>query len=346
MKHLPTLRLARIRGGSAHGFTLVELMVALALTLLLVVVAAACLQVARRGQASVDALSQLQDNARFAADMAQRIAGQAGYLDADNAVETDTGNFMLAAANSAPPFVEGYDDAIVPAGAAGAVTAVGANGSRSVGCTASAGSACNNGSDILVLRSQANARWPGSTKTDGTMLDCMGDSIDVVPADRTETSVSVLHLRVGNDGEPSLMCSVGTTKGTVTTLVGKTQPVVQGVENFQVLYGVDGVLPNTRPTGPGDAVAERYLRASQMVVPGDPEGTRLNWERVRALRIGMVLRGPPDSAQDRSASITFFPLGEAMSATQDAGSRFVPTLDGRLRQTLTFTVHLHNRQQP
>lgn len=327
------------------GFTLVELMVALALTLLLVVVAAASLQVARRGQSGVDATSQLQDNARFAADMVQKIAGQVGYLDADNAVETDAGEFTTAAAGSAPPFVEGYDDAIVSTGASGAVAALGVNGSRSTGCAAAAGSACSNGSDILVLRSQANARWPGSSKTDGTMLDCMGDSIDVVPADRTQTSVSVLHLRVGSDGEPALMCSVGTTKDAVTTLAGTPQPIVQGVENFQVLYGVDGVLPNIRPSGPGDAVAERYLRASQMVVPSDAEGTRLNWQRVRALRIGMVLRGPPDSAQDRSARITFFPLGEAMSATEDAGSRFVPSPDGRLRQTLTFTVYLHNRQQ-
>jgi type IV pilus assembly protein PilW len=338
------LRHPTCRRHGARGLSLVELLVALALTLMLVVVAAGALQVARRGYASVDAVSQLQDNARFAADMIHRLAGQAGYVDADLATDTDAGTFMLATAALAPASVEGYDDALVAPGTMGAVTAVGANGSRSAGCGASAGSACSNGSDILVLRTQANARTPGSTKTDGTMLDCMGDGIGTVPDDRSETSVSVLHLRVGGDGEPSLMCTTGTTKGSVTTLLPGTQPIVQGVENFQVLYGVDGVLPNVRPTVPGDTVAERYLRASQMVVPGDAEGTRLNWQRVRALRIGLVLRGPPASSLERTAAGTLYPLGEAMSSVEDAGTRFDPAPDGRLRQTLTFTVHLHNRQ--
>ena len=320
-------------------------MVALALTLLLVVVAAGTLQLARRGHSSVDAASQLQDNARFAADLIQKLAGQAGYLDTDNAVETDGGSFPIATVAPARPFVEGYDDAIGPSGTGGAVTALGANGSRNAGCAPSSGSACINGSDILVLRAQAGARFPGATKTDGTMLDCMGDSIATVPADRGTTSVSVLHLRVGSDAEPSLMCSAGTTTGAVTTLAGSAQPIVQGVENFQVLYGVDGVRPNLRPTDAADAVADRYLRASQMVVPGDAEGTRLNWQRVRALRIGMVLRGAPEALQDRTSRSTFFPLGEGMSSADDAGTRFEPAPDGRLRHTLTFTVHLQNGQQ-
>ena len=326
----------------ARGFTLIELMVALALTLLVVVVAAAALLVARRGHATVDAASQLQDNARFAADAVQKLAGQVGYLDAGNAVETDGGSFTMAGAAPTEPFVQGYDDAINPAGALGSA---GTNGNRSGTCTASSGTACLNGSDILILRSQASPRTPGATDTDGTMLDCMGNSIDQVPTARNDASVSVLHIGVGSDGEPSLMCSVGSTAAGVTKMKNDTQPIVQGVENFQVLYGVDGVLPNTRPIGAGDSVAERYLHASQMVVPGDVEGTRLNWQRVRSLRIGLVLRSLPDSTQDRTVKTTLYPLGKAMSAADDAGTRFVPKPDGRLRQTLTFTVHLHNRQQ-
>lgn len=228
----------------------------------------------------------------------------------------------MAGMATAEPFVQGQDDAIYPSGAKGI-----------------------NGSDILILRSQAAALVPGSPKSDGTMLDCMGARIDAVPTDRSDASVSMLFLRVGSDGEPSLMCATGLTKSGVTTMEPAIQPIVQGVETFQVLYGVDGVLPNTRPVGTGDSVAERYLRASQMLVPGDIEGTRLNWQRVRSLRIGLVLRAAPNSTQDRWVRKTLFPLGEAMSAADDVGARFLPTTDGRLRQALTFTVNLHNRQQ-
>lgn len=307
---------------SARGFTLIELMVSLALTLLVVIVAAAALQVARRGHATTDAASQLLDNARFAADAIQKLAGQVGYLDADIASETDSGGLVTAGMAAAEPFVQGQDDAIHPSGAKGV-----------------------NGSDILTLRFQASAIVPGSPKSDGTMLDCMGARIDGVPTDRSDASVSMLFLRIGSDGEPSLMCAVGVTKSGVTTMDPTIQPIVQGVETFQVLYGVDGVLPNARPVGAGDSVAERYLRASQMVVPGDVESTQLNWQRVRSLRIGLVLRSAPNSAQDRTIRTTLFPLGEAMSAADDVGARFVPALDGRLRQVLTFAVNLHNRQQ-
>ena len=334
------LRLPRCRPArGSSGFTLVELMVVLVLTLLVVVVASSALLVARRGHATVDAASQLQDNARFAADMVQKLAGQVGYLDAENAAKTDGSGFVVAGTTVAEPFVQGYDDAIDPVGA------VGINGNRTGKCTGSSGSACRNGSDILVLRSQASPGTPGSNEGDGTMLNCMGDSVKAAPTSPTDMSISVLHLRVGGDGEPSLMCSVGSTTGAMTTMTATSQPIVQGVENFQVLYGVDGVVPNTRPTLPGDSVAERYLRASQMVVPGDAEGTRMNWQRVRSLRIGLVLRGALNSAQDRTIATTLFPLGETMSSVDDIGTRFVPSLDGRLRHTLTFTVHLHNRQQ-
>ncbi len=339
MSALALARRLTAKRRAQRGFTLIELMVVLVLTLLVVVVASSALRVARQGHAAVDAASQLQDNARFAADMIQKLAAQVGYLAAENAVKTDGGGLVLAGTAAAVPFVQGYDDAINPVGA------VGISGNRSSNCTASAGSACRNGSDILVLRSQASPRTPGAEESDGTMLDCMGDSVDEAPKNATDMSISVLHLRVGGDGEPSLMCSVGRTANAITTMDATSQPVVQGVENFQVLYGVDGVVPNTRPTGPGDSVAERYLRASQMVVPGDAEGTRLNWQRVRSLRIGLVLRGASNSAQDRTIATTLFPLGETMSAAEDAGTRFVPSLDGRLRQTLTFTVYLHNRQQ-
>ena len=135
----------------------------------------------------------------------------------------------------------------------------------------------------------------------------------------------------------------------------EAQPLVQGVESFQVLYGVDNVVPNTAPTGTTDSVPERYLRANQLTVTGNDVATYANWRRVRSLRIGMVLRSQPGSAVD-TASQTFYPLGTSKSsasdavgsafahATNDPGSEFTPEVDRRLRQVVTFTVHLRNFQ--
>ena len=162
--------------------------------------------------------------------------------------------------------------------------------------------------------------------------------------------ISILHVQASSDGEPSLMCTREASGGGF-----EAQPLVQGVESFQVLYGVDNVVPNTAPTGTTDSVPERYLRANQLTVTGNDAATYANWRRVRSLRIGMVLRSQPGSAVD-TASQTFYPLGTSKSsasgavgsafahATNDPGSEFTPAVDRRLRQVVTFTVHLRNFQ--
>jgi hypothetical protein len=68
----------------------------------------------------------------------------------------------------------------------------------------------------------------------------LGNPSTTVPIDRDDRMVSVLYVDV-SQGEPSLMCSTGPSKA---------QPIISGVESFQVLYGVSGVTPNTAPRGP------------------------------------------------------------------------------------------------
>ena len=76
--------------------------------------------------------------------------------------------------------------------------------------------------------------------------------------------------------------------------------------------------------------------------------------RVRSLRIGMILRGASHSAEE-NAGQRLFPFGtakasssgdpgSAMASSNDPGTVFDPPADGRLRQGVTFTVHLRNDQ--
>ena len=62
------------------GLTLIELMVAMVISLVIVLAATAALLISRQGFTSVDAASQLRDSARFAQDVLQRLGVQAVKL--------------------------------------------------------------------------------------------------------------------------------------------------------------------------------------------------------------------------------------------------------------------------
>lgn len=324
---------------SQHGLTLVELLVALVISLFIALAAIAALTATRQGFNTVDAASQLRDNGRFATDLIQRLGVQSGFKDAWYASQPATS--AEVAANIAPN-IAGFNNALLSA-----TNPLNASTTRTA-------SVIGYGSDILILRYQLVQLIVGDDDADGSMIDCSGNSAttNAAPSTRDERLSSVLSLAVST-GEPSLMC----TWQSPTTGLWVTQPIIQGVENFQVLYGVDGFTAvNTQFTGPQDSVPDTYLRADQMVVGGvtDSAATYSNWRRVRSLRIGMVLRGPPNSAQN-SAVRTLYPFGpakasatgakgSALSSSDDEGTIFQAPADGRLRQVLTFTVHLRNDQ--
>ena len=327
-----------------RGMTLIELLVAMTLGLLIALAAAAALLVSRQGFTAVDASSQLRDNGRFLQSIAQRLGVQAGYKDLTFA--TNTAAQSNSPAGVGPegirPYVFGLN-----------------NASRTSTNTWDQGTARTStqlgyGSDILVLRYQTSTTNPAATASDETIIDCSGVAPATASTGANDTIVSILHVGVGTDGEPSLMCSRSDTGDAPYD----TQPLVQGVENFQVLYGVDGVAPGNTVVpiaAAPDSIPERYLRADQLTVAGNDIATYANWRRVRSIRIGVVLRGAPGSAVDRTSQ-TFNPLGVSKGSpsgtpgsafadnTNDPGTVFAAAADGRLRQAMTFTVHLRNFQ--
>ena len=322
-----------------HGFTMVELLVALVLSLLIALAAIAALTATRQGFNTVDAASQLRDNGRFTADLVQRLAVQTGFKDVWYAAQPATPAEVAA---NVPPNISGFNNAL--SSASDPLNTATARTSGVEGY----------GSDVLILRNQLVRLNDSSNNADGSMIDCMGNTLTTgaAPASRGDRMASILSVAVST-GEPSLMCSTVQSDGTITA----GQPIIRGIENFQVLYGVDGFTTvNTAFDGPQDSVPDRYLRADQMVVGGatDSAATHGNWRRVRSLRIGMILRGPANSAQS-AVTQTLYPFGSSkasasavagsgLSASTDVGTIFSAPADGRLRQILTFTVHLRNDQ--
>ena len=199
------------------GMTLVELMVAMLVGLLITLAAVSALIAARRGFASVDAASQLRDNARFATEFIRRLAVQSGYKDLLYAT-TKRGSSIGISVDPLPN-VFGFDNALASKN------------------SLDAGIARPNGTygDVLVLRFQDIESLPGSNTADGSMIDCAGFSNDgALPADRNRdsTRTSVLFVNTSNDGEPTLMCYRSST-GSLP--FDNARPMIRGVENFQVL---------------------------------------------------------------------------------------------------------------
>lgn len=350
--------LNRVNPLRQQGLTLVELMVAMAISLLITLAAVAALIVSRQGFTALDASSQLRDNGRFAADLLQRLGGQAGYLNADYVMEEARlyGKPVKVTAKDPEPSVMGVNNAKWRAGT---------DTDFDWGASAASDSGS---SDILVFRFSPSIDFTDSSGTRQTgMIDCSGNPIEDIPDDSTDRSISVLYVAKSDNDEPALFCASGQVGTVVKRKVEKKGELIQGVENFQVLYGVDRVTPNAAPTveaanpdlpsvdARDDAVPDRYLRADQMVVSGNAIATNANWRRVRSIRIGMVLRGPVGSAPDRTSQ-TFFPFGKAKASStgteggafasaDDPGTIFSPPPDGRLRQVVTFTIHLRNDQK-
>lgn len=316
-----------------HGMTLVELMVAMALGLLITLAAVSALIVSQQGFRSIDAAAQLRDNARFATDLVRRIVLQTGYLNTEYVV--DRGHEFNLGSNTAEPNIKGFNNASYNQSLVIGNSNTVANSSRGI-----------NGSDMLIVRYQVG-RTHSNGEADGTMINCAGMSEDIPPDHSTERLTSVFHIATSANNEPSLMC----TRRNEDSGSWSTDPLIEGVESFQVLYGTYGVTPNTAPTAHGATsitpAAERYLRADQLVVAGDSQSTNANWARVRSVRIGMILRGPPGSAPAGGNPIELSVLGPGgFSSATDVGSVIsINPADGRLRQAIHFTIHLRNPQE-
>ena len=323
-----------LRRGRRHanrGLTLVELMVAMVIGLVIVLAAVAAFTATRRSATTVDAASQLRDDSRFAMDVIQRLAVQTGFEDLPFVSRPYLGSISTYQGKNGinpstlKPAVYGYNNA-VPSTTDPLNTA-----------TARTSGSLGYGSDVLIL--QYGTVKVTDTTTDGSMISCDGAAPTSQAVDRGDRAVSILYVNTSSGGEPALMCMKrNDSTGTFST----PAPLLKGVESFQVLYGVDKVVANTAPTGNVDSVPDSYLRGDQMTVTGNDAATLTNWRRVRSLRIGLVLRGPPGSAQS-SESQTLYPLGSNYESTSDPGSKFTAT-DSRLRQVVTFTVQLRNCQ--
>lgn len=305
-----------------RGVTLVELLVATAVALVVVLAATAAF-IAGQRLFTADADAQaVEESLRFAGFVVRSVARQAGYSDhAPDSMGLQGSDGTAGSANTTVPSDDIADLDIVGASdtrVSGVGESHGAHGTRGI-----------NASDSLRVRFFGRSRAGGDgTEPDGTMIDCMGfaqpgPAADIpVSADR---AWSFFYVAEATDKEPELYCKYRSTRGGAF----RAQPLARGIEVFKVVYGHDA---------DGNGVPEHWLDAAQleaMAASGDKIADE--WRKVVGLRIGMVARSAQARDGAREAEEVLYPLGTDFSEVN-----FRPAADGRLRRVATFTVMLRN----
>lgn len=246
-----------------RGLTLIEIMVALVISLFLL---AGLLQlfIGTRQSARVqENLSRVQENGRYAIDFIGRVARLTGYR---SRFTIERGQ-SFGTAFPAVQAIQGTND----------------DGSNS--------------SDTITIA------FEGEGAGQGDIRNCLNEQIN-------DNVIASNALSINND---NLQCRARTLTAAGNVISDQTQPIVENVENIQILYG----LPP--PTNLGFL---SYIPASNV-------GS--NWDQVVSIRVSLLLRTAENNLIDSPQPYTF----NGTTITPSAGDR-------RLRRVFTTTINLRN----
>lgn len=357
------------------GLTLVEVMVALTISLILLAGVGQIFVSSRQTYQMQDGMARLQENARFAMDLLARDIRRADYAGCMGSFLNNTTNHLNSVA---PQFT--FASGITGGDGGGAAT-------DQVTIFVATTVATDNvqmmptGGNLIPNRWDPVSIPPGSGLGVGNIVilgDCTGADIFQItgfnagagmrPGDDQIVHVTgaVAGVNPGNINPPAptppctapgnghclsrlYQLSDQNRPGMVTiqnvryfiqndaanngipTLYsaangGAPQPLVEGVENMQILYGEDTemVFPAPAlPTPNGNGIANRYVPAN---TPG------LDMRRVVSVRIALLV-STPDRTNNTLDTKTYNLLGTVVD----------PVDDRRIRRVFTTTIELRNR---
>jgi len=304
-----------------RGLSLVELLVAVALMLMVTAGTVALYTVNAGSSRTVDASQSLDDTARFVFEVVGQAIRNAGYpgmvpeeMDEGGASLRTVANLFNACtadSNKIPCPILGFDNKKIKSIKDGAMT------------TSNNG---YNNSDVLSIRfNGASSGTEQRTTAEGnsSLITCTGRPVGSA---RTDDELGWVTFWVKElSGEPELYCHEKD---------NQNQPLARGVESFQVMYGLDCQESGCSK----DGMPDRWVNANDV-------GSG-NWPFVRAVRIGLILRGPPGSSQatralqegEDESILDLYPLGKGFNPNV----KITPPKDGRLRRVYISTFMLRN----
>ena len=334
LQHKPRLKL----GNSMRGFGLVEMMVAITLMMLITAASVALFMATSQSGRTVDSALQMDDTARYAFKIIENAVQNAGYTN-QIPVDRDAGTQVnrpfaecASEADERPCPVLGFDNSKITAqqeSSTGSLTDFGEEGSAATSA---------NKSDSLAIRFSGSGTGVG----DGNMVTCTGQTLPI-SSNESELGLSIFWVDADTDGEPALKCTNRAYGNTASDgMKRSTEVLLRGVETFQVMYGLDLCKPAASAGNPledcsvegQDSIIDRWVSAQDV----DED----EWKHVRAVRVGMVLRGAVGSAQEPNTDL-LYPLGKDFIGTLDEdGLKFTPPADTRMRRVYTSVLMLRN----
>lgn len=347
-----------------QGVSIVELMVAMVLSLILTLGVSQIYLGSKQTYRLQEAQSRVQENGRYALNALTTDIRQAGYMGCPSSdiVPMVIANAPLGATGVTPNnAVTGYEGSETtwapsplsgwPAVPTGSVQPVAGTDIITVQFAQSCGAYLT--SQVLgstqnptVSIAKNNSCSINASSTILVLADCNGIDVfraDTVTAGNTTTDPTVNITGTANnalnhfasshgvDAEVKVFNShtyfIALFNGEPTLYKrensdgSSAQPLIEGVEDMQILYGVD--------MDPNDCSVDQYYKANDSYLSTDD-----NWAYVTAVRVDLLLRSTGDDGVQLSTMTTNPCTGVALTSTQLS--------DKRLRKCFSTTINLRN----
>lgn len=311
------------------GLSLIELLVALALSLMIMAGAISILGSNKRVYKDQEEMSRLQEGARFSIELLNkdiRSAGFAGCADTVSSVQNDitaTATNLLSYIN----IVEGSENGgawqpstgNTPVGLAGTdgitirtikpiEVSVSAATSATLVPAASTSDIAANDSVAVFDCTSANI-FTATGTTGGLQGVGITNTYDTTAEIATFYAIRY-YIATGANGQPALF-RYGLFSGTESA-----QELISGVDNMQILYGEDTTTP---PNG----IADTYVNAT----------TVADWDNVLSVRVSILVNGVNENFRGNQNTSTYSLLGTTVG----------PYNDFRRRKVFTNTIQIRNR---
>jgi len=326
--------------GFAHkqaGLSLVELMVSIALSLILTLGIIQIFSSSKQTGRVQNALARVQENARFALDLLSRdirMAGQLGcnsnaFVSDSSSGELATGPFSsgifgyeyhnpmtvnLTNANTAPDqdsVANGTDVIVVMAASANGTPITSSSGDT---ITVNTGSDIDDGDPMLVSDCDnadlfvVDSHTSSSITATASLSKGYAAGAEIAPLHYT-----AYYLRV-KDGQRNLYRSY--VNGNAGSIGVNTDPLLEGVEDMQVLYG--------------ETQSDGKIRYVDSDPDNNPATNDLDWSKVVSVRINLLMRTEEDNLASKPQQYWF------MDQLHTAN-------DKHLYRSFTTTIQLRNQ---
>lgn len=326
-----------------RGLSLVEVMVAVTLSLILTIGVLQIFQSTKTTYRVQEGLSRLQETGRFAISFLAKDIRMAGYSGCGN-MQNVSVNVM---ANNPPPFTGGADSVV--------------GFENGVGWTQPAGTPTRvPGTDVIRIQraSESDLRLTGNTDpTNGNIqigsnpfgfqaedvliiTDCQ--SADVFRATTVSggSTITISHANSNNGGTAPKLSKDYNDDATVMAFISNTYYIGTNPAGNPALYLIS--LDSTQASGIRTAALLDDVADMQIVYGVDNNGDRMidayqnatavaDWATVMSARLA-VLTQSPENVQPDAVSVTYNLAGTARTIN-----------DARLRQVFSETIAVRNR---